>query len=259
MEFGDILYEKRDGIAKITFNRPQVLNAFRGQTLREATQAFEDAETDRDIGVVVLTGAGDRAFCVGGDSKEVPEGGYSVENLHWHSKFHHIMRFIPKPVIAAVNGWCIGGGNVFCTLADLAIASETARFGQAGPRVGSFDAGFGASYLARIVGEKKAREIWFLCRNYTAQQALEMGLVNKVVPAGQLEAETEAWCKEILAMSPTALKFLKTAMNADSDHIFGLEGLASAGAWLYWQSEEAREGRDAYGNKRAPDWSKFRL
>ena len=259
MEFEDILYQKKDGLAKITINRPNVLNAFRTLTLKELCEAFKDAEVDRDVGVVVLTGAGDRAFCVGGDSKETPDGGYTMELHRHHATLHRAIRFIPKPVIAAVNGWCVGGGNVFCTLCDLAIASENARFGQAGPRVGSFDAGFGASFLSRIVGEKKAREIWFLCRNYTAQEALDMGLINKVVPSDKLEAEVDDWCKELLAKSPTALKFLKVSMNADSDNLFGMEGLAENAVWLYWQTEEGKEGRKSYLEKRAPDWDRFRL
>ncbi|MCL5962220.1 MAG: enoyl-CoA hydratase-related protein [Chloroflexi bacterium] len=259
MDFEDILYEKKDGIARITMNRPRILNAFRTLTLKEMTLAFQDAEDDQSVGVVILTGAGDRAFCVGGDSKESPDGGYPYDNLRWHSRLHQAIRFIPKPVIAAVNGWCIGGGNVMCTVADLAIASETARFGQAGPKVGSFDAGFGAAYLSRIIGEKKAREFWFLCRNYSAQEALEMGLINKVVAPDKLMEETEAWCREILALSPTSLRFLKTTMNADSDSIFGLAGTAASGLWLYWQSEEAKEGRKAYEGKRRANWEVFRI
>lgn len=259
MEPIDIIYEKKDGIAKITINRPQAMNAFRSQTLKEMTEAFESADADQDVGVVVLTGAGNKSFCVGGDSKENPEGGYSIDTLRWHSRLHHAMRFISKPVVASVNGWCIGGGNVLCTIADLAIASENARFGQAGPRVGSYDAGFGAAYLARVIGEKRAREIWFMCRNYSAQEAFQMGLINKVVPQDKLEEETEAWCREMLGMSPTALKFLKISMNADSDNIFGIEGLASSSLWMYWQSDEAKEGRSSYVEKRPPDWGRFRV
>ena len=199
MEFKDIIYEKKNGIAKIIINRPQQYNAFTTNTVRELALSFEDAEQDSSIGVVVLTGIGDKAFCTGGDSKEAAQpGGYSKEVDYWHSRLHHNIRSIPKPVIAAVNGYAIGGGHVLHVLCDLTIASETAKFAQFGPKVGSFDAGFGASYLARIVGEKKAREIWYLCRQYTAQEALEMGLVERQVPLDKLEEEVDIWCKESL-------------------------------------------------------------
>ena len=259
MQFQDIIYEKKDGIARVTINRPEKLNAFRANTCREMVKAFEDAEEDATVGVVVLTGAGNRAFSAGGDFTEVEgEAGYSRELLYWVSRLHGAIRHIPKPVIAAVNGYAIGGGHVLHVVCDLSIAADTARFGQSGPRVGSFDAGFGASYLARVVGEKRAREIWFLCRQYTAQEALEMGLVNKVVPADKLEEEVEQWCKEILALSPTALAILKQAFNADTDHIYGLEEVAMSSLWLYYHTDEAREGYDAYHEKRPTDFSKFR-
>lgn len=259
MPYGDIIYEKQDGIARITINRPEVLNAFRTKTLQEIAEALTDAELDASVGVVILTGAGDKAFCVGGDSKEVTGGaGYAREMDYWHNRVHQAIRSIPKPVIAAVNGWCIGGGNVLQVVCDLTIAVETARFGQAGPRVGSFDAGFGAAYLARVVGEKKAREIWFLCRQYTAQEALAMGMINAVVSREKFVKEVEAWANEILDLSPTALKFLKYSFNADSDNIYGMENLGMAAVRMYWQSDEAYEGRKAYLEKRKPDWSGFR-
>ena len=259
MEFQDIIYQKKDGIAKIVINRPQAYNAFTTNTLREMAQAFDDAERDSSIGVVVLTGAGDKAFCTGGDTKEAAQpGGYSKEMDYWHTKVHMAIRNIPKPVIAAVNGYAIGGGNVLVTLCDLAIASENARLGQAGPRVGSFDAGFGVSFLARIVGEKKAREIWYLCRQYSAQEALEMGLVNKVVPSDKLEEEVNNWCQEILSMSPTALKFCKAACNADTDHQFGFEALTLGAVRMFWATEEAEETKHAFTEKRKTDFSKFR-
>ena len=259
MEFKDILYEKKDGVAKITINRPQAYNAFTTDTVKELAQAFEDAELDSDIGVVVLTGAGDKAFCTGGDVKEAAKpGGYDKEMDYWHSAVHRAIRNIPKPVIAAVNGYAIGGGHILHLICDLTIASENARFGQAGPRVGSFDAGFGVSYLTRVVGEKKAREIWYLCRQYTAQEALEMGLVNKVVPLDKLEEEVNKWCQEILALSPTALRFCKLAFNADTDHQYGFEGWSMAAVRMFWATGEAGEAKKAFAEKRKPDFTKFR-
>jgi naphthoate synthase len=259
LDFKDIIYEKKEGIAKIIINRPHAYNAFTTNTLKELALAFEDAEQDPTIGVVVLTGAGDKAFCSGGDLKEAAQpGGYNRENDYWHERLHHDIRSISKPTIAAVNGYAIGGGHILHLLCDLTIASENAKFGQAGPRVGSFDAGFGASYLARCVGEKKAREIWFLCRQYTAQEALEMGLVNKVVPQDKLEEEVELWCREILDKSPFALKFLKKAFNADTDHQWGFDELSQAAVRLYWATEEAEEAKKAFSEKRRPDFSKFR-
>ena len=258
-DFNEIIYEKKEGIAKITINRTRVYNAFTTNTLRELTLAFEDADQDPTIGVVVLTGAGDKAFCTGGDFKEGAQpGGYNRENDYWHSRLHHSIRSTSKPTIAAVNGYAIGGGHILHLLCDLSIASDNAKFGQAGPKVGSFDAGFGASFLARCVGEKKAREIWFLCRQYTAQEALEMGLVNKVVPLDKLEEEVKVWCKEILEKSPYALKFLKKAFNADTDHQWGFEEMSMSAVRLYWATEEGEEGKKAYMEKREPDFSKFR-
>ena len=259
MEFQDILYEKKDDIAKISINRPKAYNAFTTNTLRELTLAFDEAERDSDVGVVVLTGVGDKAFCTGGDTKEAAQpGGYSKEMDYWHTALHRAIRSIPKPVIAAVNGYAIGGGNVLHVLCDITIASESARFAQFGPKVGSFDAGFGVSYLTRVVGEKKAREIWYLCRQYTAQEALEMGLVNKVVPPDKLEEEVNNWCQEILSMSPTALKFCKLAFNAETDHMYGFENWSMNAARLYWTTEEAAEAKKAFSEKRRADFSKFR-
>lgn len=259
IEFKEIIYQKKEGVAKIAMNRPQVMNAFTLNMLKELTLAFEDAEIDSTIGVVVLTGAGDKAFCTGGDAKEAakPEG-YPKESDYWHSRLHHVMRSCSKPTIAAVNGYAIGGGHIFHVLCDITIASDNARFAQFGPRVGSFDAGFGASYLARIVGEKKAREIWFLCRQYTAQEALEMGLVNKVVPLDKLEAEVDNWCKEILTKSPYALKFLKKSLNADTDHQWGFEEMGISAVRLFWATAEAEETKKAFAERREPDFSKFR-
>jgi naphthoate synthase len=257
--FEEIIYEKKEGVAKMTINRPRAYNAFTSKTLEELTLAFEDADRDPAVGVAVLTGAGDKAFCSGGDLKESAQaGGYNRENDYWHERLHHSIRGISKPTIAAVNGYAIGGGHILHLLCDISIASENAKFGQAGPKVGSFDAGFGASYLARCVGEKKAREIWFLCRQYTAQEALEMGLVNKVVPHEKLEEEVNTWCKEILAGSPYALKFLKKAFNADTDHQWGFDEMSQAAVRLYWGTEEAEEAKKAFSEKRRPDFSKFR-
>lgn len=257
LDFEDILYEKNEGIAKITINRPKVLNAFRTHTLKEMALALEDADLDNSVGVVVLTGAGDKAFCVGGDNKEVKEGvGYHPEMDHWHTQVHHAIRSIGKPVIAAINGWCIGGGNVLQVVCDLSIAADTATFGQLGPKVGSFDAGFGAGFLARVVGERKAREIWFLCRQYSAIEALEMGLINKVVPLKKLEEEVTTWCKEILRLSPTALKFLKISFNADTDAMFGLEAMAMASVRLYWGTEEAKKWKTNFWEKKSSDKEK---
>jgi dihydroxynaphthoic acid synthetase len=251
MKFHDIVYTKKDGIAEIMFNRPEVYNAFRPCTLKETTQAIEAADLDSHIRAVILTGAGEKAFCTGGDVKGIEKGaGYAADMDYWHTRVHQAMRTLGKPIIAAVNGYAIGGGNVLVTVCDMAIASENAVFGQAGPRVGSFDAGFGAAYLSRIVGEKKAREIWFLCRQYTASEALEMGLVNKVVPLDKLKEEAEAWCKEICDMSPTAIKFMKFAFNADTDHMNGFENMAQAAVRLYWGTEEASEAKRKWAEKR---------
>jgi dihydroxynaphthoic acid synthetase len=259
MKFQDILYEKKDGVAKIVINRPQAYNAFTTNTLKEIGQALADAELDSKVGVVVLTGAGDKAFCTGGDLKEAAQPtGYNKEMGYWHADVHRRIRTIPKPVIAAVNGYAIGGGNILHLICDLTIASENAKFGQAGPRVGSFDAGFGVTYLARVVGEKKAREIWFLCRQYTAQEALEMGLVNKVVPQDKLEEEVDTWCREILSLAPTALKFCKLSFNAETDHMFGFEAWSENATRMFWTSKEAEEAKTAFKEKRKPDFSQFR-
>lgn len=240
MDLENIIYEYRENVAWIIINRPKQYNAFTTNTLKELCFALEKAELDENVRVIVLRGAGDKAFCTGGDTEESKLGGYDREMDYWHTKAHHMLRAITKPMIAAVNGWAIGGGHILHIICDLSIAADTAKFGQAGPRVGSFDGGFGAAYLARIVGEKKAREIWFLCRTYTAQEALEMGLVNKVVPLANLDAEVEKWCKEIIELGPTAIKFLKAAFNADTDHIFGFDTMSQAAVRLYWETEEAK-------------------
>ncbi len=261
MIYRDILYAKQDGVARVTINRPDVLNAFRAQTLSELYDAFRDAWHDGKVGVVVLRGAGDRAFCVGGDQKARGAKGYDRDDQGHPfdvERVHHIIRAIEKPVIAAVNGYAIGGGNVLAVLCDLTIASETARFGQVGPRVGSFDAGFGTAYLARVVGEKRAREIWYLCRQYTAEEALQMGLANRVVPPAELDAEVDRWCAGILEKSPSALRFLKLSFNAETEHIAGLSNLAMASLALYYSTEEAAEGARAFAEKRPPDFGRFR-
>lgn len=259
-DFEDIEYHKAEGIAKITINRPQVRNAFRPQTVTEMAQAFNDAREDEQIGVIILTGAGEKAFCSGGDQKVRGDAGYrdgqGVHRLNVLDLQRQI-RTCPKPVIAMVAGYAIGGGHVLHLICDLTIAADNAVFGQTGPRVGSFDGGYGASYMARIVGQKKAREIWFLCRQYNAQQALEMGLVNTVVPLARLEAETVQWCREILANSPLALRCLKAALNADCDGQAGLQELAGNATMLFYMSEEGQEGRNAFLEKRKPDFKKF--
>jgi naphthoate synthase len=259
--FVDILYDKKDGIATVTINRPQVYNAFRPQTIDELMDAFHDAWYDEQVGVVVLTGAKGN-FCTGGDQKIRGDQGYVDSRTDTGRlqvrNFHRIIREIPKPVIAAVDGYAIGGGHVLHVLCDLTICTERARFGQTGPRVGSFDAGFGAIYLARLVGEKKAREIWYLCEQYDAEEALRMGLVNKVVPPDQLMAEVERWARRILSMSPTALRFLKAAFNADTDHVYGIQAIAHGATHLFYGTEEGKEGREAWKARREPDFSKFR-
>jgi naphthoate synthase len=259
MAYTDILYEKKDGVAWITINRPEVRNAFRTRTVRELTEAFEDAKFDRTVGVVVLTGAGDKAFCSGGDQKERGQGGYAVDERPMDvDALHNAVRRIPKPVIAMVNGFAIGGGHVLHVLCDLSIAADTAIFGQTGPRVGSVDAGFGTGYLARVVGEKRAREIWYLCRQYTAQEALAMGLVNKVVPLKDLRAEVEKWCAELLEKSPTALALAKQSFNIDSEQRAGVSEFAHTALNLYYQTEEAMEGRNAFVEKRPVNFRTFR-
>ncbi len=259
LQFTDILYEKTGGVAWITINRPEVRNAFRTRTVAELTEAFVDARWDRTVGVVVLTGAGDKAFSSGGDQKERGEAGYAPDQRPMDVEaLHSAIRHIPKPVIAMVNGYAIGGGHVLHVLCDLSIASENAVFAQTGPRVGSVDAGHGTGYLARIVGEKKAREIWYLCRQYTAQEALAMGLVNKVVPLKDLRAEVEAWCRGLLAKSPTALALAKQSFNIDSEQRAGVAQFAHTALGLYYQTEEAMEGRNAFVEKRPVDFSRFR-
>jgi 2-ketocyclohexanecarboxyl-CoA hydrolase len=253
MELTDVLYEKRDGTAWITINRPERRNAFRARTVSELTACFRDAWHDRDVGVVVLTGAGDKAFCSGGDQKERATSGYEEMDV---TALHTVIRNIPKPVIAMVNGFAIGGGHVLHVLCDLSVAADNAVFGQTGPRVGSVDPGFGTAYLARVVGEKKAREIWYLCRQYSAAEAQAMGLVNKVVPAAELRREVEQWCTELLAKSPTAIKLAKASFNADTDHIHGIGGLGFAALELYYGTAEAQEGARAFNEKRAPEFRK---
>ncbi len=258
--FTDIKYHKAEGIAKITINRPEVRNAFRPLTVFEMSQALNDAREDESIGAVILTGEGDKAFCSGGDQKIRGDAGYKDEQgVHRLNvlDFQRQMRTCPKPIIAMVAGYAIGGGHVLHLMCDLTIAADNAIFGQTGPKVGSFDGGYGASYMARIVGQKKAREIWFLCRQYNARQALEMGLVNAVVPLERLEEETVQWCREILANSPMAIRCLKAALNADCDGQAGLQELAGNATMLYYMSDEAQEGRNAFNEKRKPNFSKF--
>jgi 2-ketocyclohexanecarboxyl-CoA hydrolase len=252
-EYEDILYDERNVVAKITINRPEKYNAFRGKTCDELIHAFNRAGWDKSIGVIVLTGAGNQAFCTGGD-QSAHAGGYDGRGVIGLpvEELHGIIRDVPKPVIARVNGFAIGGGNVLVTCCDLAIASENAVFGQVGPKVGSVDPGFGTAYLSRVAGEKKAREIWFLCRRYTAKQALEMGLVNCVVAPEELDAEVERWCQEILALSPTAIAIAKRSFNADSDSIRGIGGLGMQALSLYYGTEESREGVAAFREKRRP-------
>lgn len=260
-EYEDILFERtEDGVCKISINRPEVHNAFRPQTVIELKDAFDRARDDQHTGVVILTGVGDKAFCSGGDQKIRGEGGYvggdGLPRLNVLDLQKQI-RSLPKPVVAMVAGWAIGGGHVLHIVCDLTIAADNARFGQTGPRVGSFDGGLGSSYLSRIVGQKKAREIWFLCRQYDAQQALDMGLVNTVVPLEQLEKETMKWCREMLELSPMALRFVKASMNADCDGQIGLLDLAGNATLLYYLSDEGREGKNSFIEKRKPDFSKF--
>ena len=259
-DYRDILYQKTEGIAKITINRPEVRNAFRPQTVFEMSRALEDAREDQSIGVIILTGQGEKAFCSGGDQKVRGDSGYKDERgVHRLNvlDLQRQLRTCPKPIIAMVAGYAIGGGHVLHLICDLTIAADNAIFGQSGPRVGSFDGGYGAGYLARIVGQKKAREMWFLCRQYDAKQALQMGLVNRVVPLAELENETIKWCQEILANSPMAIRCLKAALNADCDGQAGLQELAGNATMLYYMTEESQEGRNAFNEKRKPDFSKF--
>ena len=259
-EYTDILFEQCGGIAKITINRPKVYNAFRPLTNAEMLDAMNICRDRQDIGVVILTGAGDKAFCSGGDQNYKTLGGYKDSDGTPRLNvldLQKAIRSIPKPVIAMVNGYSIGGGNVLNTVCDLSIASENARFGQTGPKVGSFDAGFGSSYMARCVGQKKVREIWFLCRQYTAQEALEMGLINKVVPFDRLEDETVEWCETILQRSPMAIRMIKRALNAELDGQRGLMEFAGDATLMYYLMEEAQEGKDAFLEKRDPDFAQF--
>ncbi|MBH1989521.1 MAG: 1,4-dihydroxy-2-naphthoyl-CoA synthase [Myxococcaceae bacterium] len=258
--YTDILYEKTNGVARITINRPEVRNAFRPRTVVEMSEALENAREDASIGVIVLTGSGDLAFCSGGDQRVRKEAGYEdEEGVHRLNilDFQRAIRTCPKPVIARVAGYAIGGGHVLHMMCDLTIAADNAIFGQTGPKVGSFDAGYGASYMARIVGQKKAREIWFLCRQYSAEEALQMGLVNRVVPLAELDQEVDRWCQEILANSPLAIRCLKAALNADCDGQAGLQELAGCATMLFYMSEEGQEGHRAYLEKRKPDFSQF--
>jgi naphthoate synthase len=264
-DYQDIRYEIADGIAKITINRPEVRNAFRPQTLIDISDALDRAREDLDVGVIVLTGEGPLAFCSGGDQRVRGDQGYLAEDeaaKRGVGRFHVTdlqvqIRRTPKPVIAMVAGYAIGGGHVLHIVCDLTIAADNARFGQTGPRVGSFDGGYGAGLLATLVGPKKAKEIWFLCRQYDAQQALDMGLVNTVVPLERLEEETVQWCREMLELSPFALRLLKASFNAAEDGITGIQQLAHDTNLLFYMSEEAQEGRDAYKQKRKPDFGKF--
>lgn len=259
--FEDVLYHEDSGIARITINRPEVRNAFRPQTVKELIRAFTHAHLDPGIGVIILTGAGSKAFCSGGDQTvRGDHGGYEDEKGVAHLNVLDLqmqIRRLPKPVVAMVAGYAIGGGHVLHLVCDLSIAADNARFGQTGPRVGSFDAGLGAGLLARTVGMKKAKEIWYLCKQYDAEAACEMGLVNTVVPLAELEQETVAWCRRMLEMSPTALRALKAAFNADTDGLAGIQELAGNTTGLFYMCDEAREGRDAFLDKRQPDFSKF--
>ncbi len=259
MEFEDILYEEIDGAATITINRPKVYNAFRARTVDELIEAFNMAGWSKDIGVIVLGGVGDKAFCTGGDQSD-HEGQYkgvkgrigmAVDQLH------AIIRNVPKPVIARVQGYAIGGGNVLAVICDLTIASENAIFGQVGPKMGSVDAGYGTAYLARVVGEKKAREIWYLCRRYTAQEALEMGMANKVVPADKLDEEIASWCAELVLRSPTAIAIAKRSFNVDTDQIGAIGQLGTEALRLYYDTDESREGVNALRETRDPEFRKF--
>ncbi len=258
--YDEILYESYNGIAKITINRPEVHNAFTPHTVQELIDAFTRARDNSYIGVIVLAGAGDKAFCSGGDQKVRGHGGYvgddHIPRLNVLD-LQRLIRVMPKPVVAMVSGYAIGGGHVLHVVCDLTIAADNAIFGQTGPKVGSFDAGYGAGYLARIVGHKKAREIWYLCRQYNAQEALDMGLVNTVVPLEKLEEETIQWFEEMLEKSPTALRFLKASFNADTDGLAGLQQLGGDATLLYYTTDEAKEGRDAFKEKRKPDFKQF--
>jgi naphthoate synthase len=259
--YDDILYHRAEGIARITINRPSVRNAFRPETVMELLDAFRRAHLDPEVGVVILTGQGELAFCSGGDQRVRGDGGYrdAAGNEHLNVlELQRRIRTLPKPVVAMVAGYAIGGGHVLHLVCDLTIAADNARFGQTGPKVGSFDAGYGAGLMARTIGIKKAKEIWFLCRQYDAQEALTMGLVNTVVPLADLEATTVDWCRRMLALSPTALRMLKCAFNADTDGLAGVQELAGNATGLFYQTDEAQEGRNAFLEKREPDFSGYR-
>lgn len=261
MDYQDILYDVRDHTAWITINRPQVYNAFRPRTVLELLEAFYKAGWNQDIGSIVLTGAGDKAFCTGGDQSD-HDGGYGSGDVRGTigmpvEELHSVMRDVPKPVIARVRGYAIGGGNVLATICDLTIASESAIFGQVGPKMGSVDPGFGTAYLSRVVGEKRAREIWYLCRQYTAEQALQMGLANCVVADEKLDAEVNQWCAELNERSPTAIAIAKKSFNADSDHIRGIGGLGMQALSLYYDTAESKEGVNALQEKRTPEFRNF--
>jgi naphthoate synthase len=257
----DVTYEIEAGLAWITINRPERLNSFRARTVDELIACLKHAWASADVGVVALTGAGDRAFCTGGDQKQRAESGDygpSASGLFEVDSLHRTIREIPKPVIAAVNGFAIGGGHVLHVLCDLTIAADTAAFGQVGPKVGSFDAGFGTGYLARVIGEKRMREIWFMCRQYSAEQALDWGLINKIVPAAELREEVRAWADEILRLSPTALKVLKQSMNVDTEQFAAIGQMAFSSLAMFTDTDEAKEGIAAFNEKRAPDFSAYR-
>jgi dihydroxynaphthoic acid synthetase len=256
-DFRDILYEKRPGAARITINRPEAYNAFTTATQDELIEALDDAASDATVGVVVFTGAGDKAFCTGGDAKEA-KAGYRKGMLEKDLMVKTLIREMPKPVIAAVNGYAIGGGQVYQQVCDLSIASENAVFGQVGPLVGSFDPGVGVIDLTMVVGEKKAREIWYLCRRYTAKEALDMGLVNRVVPADKLEEEVDRWCDEILEKSPGAIAGVKACFNAATTYMRGIEAVSAQYLWKYYASEEAEHWKNSFWQKKKPDWQRFR-
>lgn len=263
MEFKEIIYKKNNGVASISINRPKKFNACTSLTLLELNKALTDAWVDTSVGVVVFTGAGDKAFCTGGDQSIRDKGGYAGTiaalplEVGWQT-VSNLIRSIPKPVIARVNGYAVGGGHVFQVVCDLSIAAETAKFGQAGPKVGSFDPGFGTGDLVRSVGLKKAKEIWYMCRLYTAWEALAMGLVNAVVPFDQLDAEVDKWCRELLDKSPTALKMLKYAFHAETDGVVGITHLGVGGLSMFYGTDESVEGKNAFVEKRKPDFSKYR-
>ena len=261
MEYEDVLYEERDHVATITLNRPRVMNAFRGRTCEELIHAFHRAGWDRNVGAIVLTGAGDRAFCSGGDQSSHETGGAYAGHRGTIGmpidEVHTVIRDVPKPVVAKVRGYAIGGGNVLATICDLTLAAESAVFGQVGPKMGSVDPGFGTAYLSRVIGEKRAREMWFLCRRYTAAEAQAMGLVNEIFADDALDAGVDAWCRELVQRSPTAIALAKRSMNADSESIRGIGSLGFTGLALYYGTEESQEGGNALREKRNPDFRKF--